>query len=88
MEYILYVSILILVRNSGDDRVLSNCYSENGANFSLIFWVSSRSFNQYSQIIYNQDCLKGNEIQRCNCLSPLIRTVSLYLVYCTCITGE
>jgi hypothetical protein len=62
MECILDINTLILVRNSADDRALSNCYSENGANFSLIFWVSSRSFNQYSQIIYIQDCLKGNKI--------------------------
>jgi len=62
MECILNINTLILVRNSADDRALSDRYSENGANFSLIFWVSSRSFNQYSQIIYIQDCLKGNKI--------------------------
>jgi hypothetical protein len=64
--------------DSAGNRALTNCYLDNGANSSLIFRVSSRSFNQYSQHMCIQDCLKGNKIRRDTGLSPL-KVPSLYI---------
>jgi hypothetical protein len=88
MEKNLDINTLIQDKRFAGDSALSNCYSENVANLSLIFWVSSRSFNQYSRIMYIQDCLKGNKIQRCTGLSTLKRTVCFYLRFCTCVLRE